>query len=984
MEVELSVLHATNLAKRYECYAKVYVQMDESEPEVKLGNTAMSKEEHILGVGRKPDVYTTANPMWDSTTKNKFVVAIPFPSNWMEAKPKTKVWVSLWDKNSMARNKCLGEVVLRWDDLVHPSMRDYALEAPPDKSGNGGAGSDNEGDASSVRKAKSVEKRIQGTLTLRVRQLQAVEIYLLGAYGLCPRDTNGKSDPFVEITCHSGGVAGGVAGEGESDAQLEAEEAAAAMAAGDPEIVTETQRGKKARTPYIKKTLSPHWFHKILLTRALNPSTKDIKANEDEKKRRIKCLEQKFGITSYKDANGKSRGWKDHVMDAAMSFDREDNLSVRLTLFDHDELGGPEFLGMVDLTPSMILDRTNQGGVLRLPLKDDMRRKKRVDVSGYIELEIMVGAYHDDRAGVKPELQALGALDLALTVQKADKIATADANGFSDAFVEVHGKNVLNPKNAMLAGELLVGKTKAHKKTLNPVWNESFLLTLQSNPDAIAAAADGGFEESKGGGGSSQSGVVLQLYDHDNMGANDFLGECRLQYSELIDNDPSTKKLKLRGSDGTTGKIKPSKKQFDWMACKSIDAIDFENGDLGEMFVNMSLMSRVEVNVLEAFGLKAVNSGGKDSDPQLSLSLVGLKEEPLATNGKKKSKKGGPEVKKSRILYKTLEPEFYESFTFSVPTANNDEVALVIDVKDSGAFGKRTFMGQIRIPAATLLDPPPNPQAYALYDDATPGAPVTSGITGFIELHLRSSYLPDWVKDNLPKPQAILPPPPRTAGDDGMGMDQTYIEGNSSMHDAHGMTGRWGEESMADMGEGSTETDANQSNLGIDYGDMEYDDQGEAVERDVAAARNQSLDEGGGPSYGEVDLTPRGDRHPGDRHPRSAGASRGEASGTASSPGVRRHIKGLNHGLGYLGVDSPPLPPRTRASPRASRTAAATAAPTVSTALANAEAARAAALAMKRGAVAKGVEGATATPTAPRRRASPALPKRQSPPLPRR
>ena len=69
----------------------------------------------------------------------------------------------------------------------------------------------------------------------------------------------------------------------------------------------------------------------------------------------------------------------------------------------------------------------------------------------------------------------------------------------------------------------------------------------------------------------------------------------------------------------------------------------------------------------------------------------------------------------------------------------------------------------------------------------------------------------------------------------------------------------------------------------------------EAVERDVAAARNQSLDEGGGPSYGEVDLTPRGDRHP-----RSAGASRGEASGTASSPGVRRHIKGLNHGLGYL------------------------------------------------------------------------------------
>ena len=90
MEVELSVLHATNLRQKYECYAKVYVQMDEGEPEVKLGNTGMSKEEHTPA-GRKPDVYSTANPVWDSTTKNKFVVAIPFPSNWMEA--KVRGWV---------------------------------------------------------------------------------------------------------------------------------------------------------------------------------------------------------------------------------------------------------------------------------------------------------------------------------------------------------------------------------------------------------------------------------------------------------------------------------------------------------------------------------------------------------------------------------------------------------------------------------------------------------------------------------------------------------------------------------------------------------------------------------------------------------------------------------------------------------------------------------------------------------------------------
>ena len=77
MEVELTVLHATGLSKPYECFAEVYVQMDEGEPEVKLGSTLKAKEEHTP-VGRKSTT-STKNPVWDSSTKNKFVVAIPFP-----------------------------------------------------------------------------------------------------------------------------------------------------------------------------------------------------------------------------------------------------------------------------------------------------------------------------------------------------------------------------------------------------------------------------------------------------------------------------------------------------------------------------------------------------------------------------------------------------------------------------------------------------------------------------------------------------------------------------------------------------------------------------------------------------------------------------------------------------------------------------------------------------------------------------------------
>ena len=65
MEVELSVLHATDLRKKYECYAKVKVQMDDTpgmNEEIKLGDTDMSREEHTPA-GRKSATSTT-NPVW--------------------------------------------------------------------------------------------------------------------------------------------------------------------------------------------------------------------------------------------------------------------------------------------------------------------------------------------------------------------------------------------------------------------------------------------------------------------------------------------------------------------------------------------------------------------------------------------------------------------------------------------------------------------------------------------------------------------------------------------------------------------------------------------------------------------------------------------------------------------------------------------------------------------------------------------------------
>ena len=220
----------------------------------------------------------------------------------------------------------------------------------------------------------------------------------------------------------------------------------------------------------------------------------------------------------------------------------------------------------------------------------------------------------------------------------------------------MHGKNVFDLKSGEVLPDYMGPdggrwRTRSIPKNLNPKWDETFMIKIQCNPELVDGA---GTEETKEG--MDALALVLQVFDKDtgmgmnSLASNDFLGEVRLPYSDLIDNNPGERKLKLTNTDGHTGKIKKSKKRFDWGGCTSIPAIDVD-GDLGELSLRMSLLSAVEVNVLEAFGLKAVNPGGKDSDPQLTLQLVGL---PEGLSGGKKKKGRGDGVQKfaSRTMYK--------------------------------------------------------------------------------------------------------------------------------------------------------------------------------------------------------------------------------------------------------------------------------------------------------------------------------------------
>ena len=72
--------------------------------------------------------------------------------------------------------------------------------------------------------------------------------------------------------------------------------------------------------------------------------------------------------------------------------------------------------------------------------------------------------------------------------------------GKSDPFCEVsHGRKVLL-------------KTKIIKNTLNPTWNEDFMIKFDTN---------------------DRSPLIIRCYDWDRIGSNDFLGEAKIELATL-------------------------------------------------------------------------------------------------------------------------------------------------------------------------------------------------------------------------------------------------------------------------------------------------------------------------------------------------------------------------------------------------------------------------------------------------------------------
>jgi len=221
--------------------------------------------------------------------------------------------------------------------------------------------------------------------------------------------------------------------------------------------------------------------------------------------------------------------------------------------------------------------------------------------------------------------------NLNVGIMQAADLAAMDMNGTSDPYVKVY---VLPDRKKKF-------ETKVHRKTLNPVFNESFNFKIPYNEI----------------GGKT---LVIAIYDFDRFSKHDIIGEIRIPMKSV-----------------DLGQVIE-----EWRDVAPADD-DKANERLGDICFSLRYVptaGKLTCVILEAKNLKKMDVGGL-SDPYVKVSLM---------QGNKRLKK-----KKTTIKKNTLNPYFNESLSFEVPFEQIQKVSLVVTVFDYDRMGKNDGIGKL-------------------------------------------------------------------------------------------------------------------------------------------------------------------------------------------------------------------------------------------------------------------------------------------------
>ncbi|EUB61391.1 Synaptotagmin-1 [Echinococcus granulosus] len=257
------------------------------------------------------------------------------------------------------------------------------------------------------------------------------------------------------------------------------------------------------------------------------------------------------------------------------------------------------------------------------------------------DLEALEENMEDNEGVTEKEKQNLGKLqfsldydftkgELTVGVIQATDLPGMDMSGTSDPYVKVY----LMPEKKKF-------ETKVHRKTLNPVFNETFLFKV---PYAEVAGKT----------------LRFNVFDFDRFSKHDQIGQIVVPL----------------------GSVDLARVIEEWRDLLPPDDDEKENklGDICFSLRYVPTAGKLTVNILEAKNLKKMDVGGL-SDPYVKLSLM----------------LGGKRIKKKKTTIKkcTLNPYYNESFAFEIPFEHIQKVMLIVTVVDYDRIGTSEAIGRV-------------------------------------------------------------------------------------------------------------------------------------------------------------------------------------------------------------------------------------------------------------------------------------------------
>ncbi|XP_064856793.1 synaptotagmin-6 [Oncorhynchus nerka] len=222
---------------------------------------------------------------------------------------------------------------------------------------------------------------------------------------------------------------------------------------------------------------------------------------------------------------------------------------------------------------------------------------------------------------------------LLVNILKAFDLPAKDLCGSSDPYVKIY----------LLPDRKRKFQTRVHRKTLNPMFDESFQFTVP-------------YEEL----GSRK--LHLSVFDFDRFSRHDMIGEVILE--NLFEVSDLSREMAI------------------W---KDIQYATSESVDLGEIMFSLCYLptaGRLTMTVIKCRNLKAMDITGY-SDPYVKVSLE--------CDGRRLKKK------KTTIKRNTLNPTYNEAIIFDIPPENMDQVSLHISVMDYDLVGHNEIIGVNRV-----------------------------------------------------------------------------------------------------------------------------------------------------------------------------------------------------------------------------------------------------------------------------------------------